>query len=101
MGFPRDISFCSGRGSSRLRRRSGALVCAFVAALLLAAVALGPAGTGGAAVGSGGAGGSSANGAGDPGTSALESLIAAFGAARAEQAVDAIGHGLVLMEAQK
>jgi cell wall-associated NlpC family hydrolase len=33
--------------------------------------------------------------------SALESLIAAFGAARAEQAVHAIGHGLVLMEAQK
>jgi cell wall-associated NlpC family hydrolase len=32
---------------------------------------------------------------------ALESLIAAFGAARAEKAVDAIGHGLVLMEAQK
>jgi cell wall-associated NlpC family hydrolase len=32
---------------------------------------------------------------------ALESLIAALGAARAERAVDAIGHGLVLMEAQK
>ena len=32
---------------------------------------------------------------------ALESLIAAFGATRAEKAVDAIGHGFVLMEAQK
>jgi cell wall-associated NlpC family hydrolase len=33
--------------------------------------------------------------------SALESLIAAFGAARAERAVDAISHGFVLMAAQK
>ena len=33
--------------------------------------------------------------------SAVESLIAALGAARAERAVDAIGHGFALMEAQK
>jgi cell wall-associated NlpC family hydrolase len=80
MGFPRDISFCSGRGSSRLRRRTGALICALVAALLLAP--------------SGAAAKPDQRGA-------LESLIAAISVARAERAVDAIGHGLVLMEAQK
>jgi cell wall-associated NlpC family hydrolase len=80
MGFPRDISFCGGSGSSRLRRRAGVLACALAALVLLT-----PSGA--------------AAKPDQPG--ALESLIAAFGAARAEQAVNAIGHGFVLMEAQK
>jgi hypothetical protein len=63
--------------------------------MLLAAAALGPAASGAAAMGGGGADRSHSN------MGALESLIAAFGVARAERAVDAIGHGLVLMEAQK
>jgi cell wall-associated NlpC family hydrolase len=85
MGIPRDIPICDGRGSRRLRRRAGALVCALAAVALL-----GPAASGASAMGS-----SSSN------PNALESLIAALSATRAEKAVDAIGHGLVLMEAQK
>jgi cell wall-associated NlpC family hydrolase len=81
MGFPRKNEI-SGRGSKRLRRRAGAVVCGLVAAALL-----GPAGA--SAAGS------------SHGLSAFESLIAALGAARAEKAVDAIGHGFALMEAQK
>jgi cell wall-associated NlpC family hydrolase len=63
------------------------LACALAAAALL-----GPAASGAAAMGS-------SSSSSHP--SALESLIAALGAARAEKAVDAIGHGFVLMEAQK
>jgi cell wall-associated NlpC family hydrolase len=104
MGIPRDIPICDGRGSMRLRRRAGALVCALAAvALLAAATLLGPAASGAAAMGSsrnGTASDSSATAAGSN-PNALESLIATLAAARADNAVDAIGHGLVLMEAQK
>jgi cell wall-associated NlpC family hydrolase len=82
MGFPRHIAARSGRGSLRLRRRAGAVMCVVVATALLAI----PSGAG-------------ATTSQKPG--ALESLIAALGAARAEKAVAAIGHGFVLMEAQK
>jgi cell wall-associated NlpC family hydrolase len=81
MGSPRKIEI-RGSGRKRLRRCAGALACALVAAALL-----GPAGAGAST--------SSSN------LGALESLIAALGAARAEKAVDAIGHGFALMEAQK
>src|SRR4051812_34711665 len=81
MGFPPDIAICGGRGSSQIRRRAGAIICALIATALL------------------GPFGASAAAAQKP--SALESLIAALGAARADKAVNAIGHGLVLMEAQK
>lgn len=79
MGSPNDNTIRSGRDGRRLRRLAGAMVCALVAAALL-----GPAG---------------ASAAQKP--SALESLIATLAAPRAEKAVDAIGHGFVLMEAQK
>ena len=107
MGIPSDIAICDGRDGKRLRRRAGALVCALAAAILVAAAALlGPAASGAAAMGSSGGTGSdsSANSsttATGSNPNALESLIAALAAARAEKAVDAIGHGLVLMEAQK
>ncbi len=120
MGFPRYIAACSGRGSWRLRRRAGVLACALGTVALLAALALGLTAGSAAAMGSGrgvnGSNGSdagAANGGGsaaamsgaaassDPHIGALESLIAALGAARAEKAVAAISHGFVLMEAQK
>ncbi|MBS1885071.1 MAG: hypothetical protein JSS97_19155, partial [Actinobacteria bacterium] len=72
--------------------------------MLLMAIACGPMVPGAVAAGSSaGANSSGTNGAGsgDSSLAALESLIAALGAARAEKAVDAIGHGFVLMEAQK
>jgi cell wall-associated NlpC family hydrolase len=76
----------SGRGSRRIRRGAGALACALATAVLL-----GPASAGAAP-----AGGSS------QGLDAFgEALITALGAPRAEKAVDAIGHGLALMEARK
>jgi cell wall-associated NlpC family hydrolase len=111
MGFPRNIEI-RGSGDRRLRHRTGALVCALAATMLLAALALGPAASGAAAMGNGGSSdkGAAASGsaAGSTGASAsgshpsaLESLIAALGATRAEKAVEAIGHGFVLMAAQK
>ncbi|MBS1862488.1 MAG: C40 family peptidase [Actinobacteria bacterium] len=72
--------------------------------MLLAAIACGPMAPGAAAAGSSAganSSGTSGAGSGDSSLAALESLIAALGAARAEKAVDAIGHGFVLMEAQK
>jgi cell wall-associated NlpC family hydrolase len=97
MGFARDIPIRSG-GSRRLRRCTGALVCVLVAAALA-----GPAASGAAALGSPAHGAGSDSSASSTGAkpSALEALIAALGAVRAEKAVDAIGHGFVLMEAQK
>jgi cell wall-associated NlpC family hydrolase len=92
----------SGSGMNRLRRRAGVLTCALVAAALL-----GPAAGGAAAMGSSsGAGASTSAGTGNAsGGSDLgalgETLFKAFGAARAEKAIDALGHGLALMEAQK
>jgi cell wall-associated NlpC family hydrolase len=87
----------SGRGVGETRRGAGTRASALAALLacVLAAVALlGPAAAGAAA---------QPTGASDPhGLDALgEALITALGAARAEKAVDAIGHGLALMEAQK
>ncbi|HXF31000.1 MAG TPA: hypothetical protein VN522_05715 [Solirubrobacterales bacterium] len=96
MGFPRDKAICDGRGGRRLRRRAGALACSLAAvAALAAATLLGPAAAGAVANGSSSSSGPNAR------PNALGSLIAALGAARAEQAIDAIGHGLLLMEAQK
>jgi cell wall-associated NlpC family hydrolase len=84
MGFPRKNEI-GGRGTRRLRRGAGVLVCALAVALL------GPAGSAAA----------SNSFAASSNLSAFESLIEALGAARAEKAVDAIGHGFALMEAQK
>ncbi len=50
---------------------------------------------------SGGGASTSSKTPSSPDLSAFESLISALGAARAEQAVHAIGHGFALMEAQK
>jgi cell wall-associated NlpC family hydrolase len=72
-------------------------VCALVA-VLLSAIVSGPLAPGAAAMGSSNSTGSTS--ASDS-LSAFETLIAALGAARAEKAVDAIGHGFALMEAQK
>jgi cell wall-associated NlpC family hydrolase len=87
MGSPRTTEI-RGRGGKRLRRRAGALACAAVAVALL-----GPGASGAAAMGSSSS--SSSN------LGAFETLIQALGVARAEKAVEAIGHGFVLMEAQK
>jgi cell wall-associated NlpC family hydrolase len=89
----------SGSGTNRLRRRAGVLICALVAVALL-----GPAAGGAAAMGSSGdagtsAGAGSASGGSDLG--ALGETLLGLGGARAEKAIDAIGHGLALMEAQK
>src|SRR4051794_37489420 len=82
MGFSRDIPGRSGYGGRRLRRHAGGLVCALMMVALLGPVS-----------------GAAAANSQKPG--ALESLIAALGAARAERAVGAIGRGFPLMEAQK
>jgi cell wall-associated NlpC family hydrolase len=95
----------SGRGEMTTRRGAGAV--AFARGCILAMLALlGPtAGAAAAATGGDGAqapGGAQASGATDAsGLDAVEALIAALGAARAERAVQAIGHGLAMMEAQK
>jgi cell wall-associated NlpC family hydrolase len=95
MQSPRAIEI-SDRGMNRLRRRAGAVVCGLVVAALL-----GPAAGGAAAMGSS-AGATSTDGSTTSGLSALgKTLLGALGAARAEKTVDAIGHGLALMEAQK
>ncbi|HTT94350.1 MAG TPA: hypothetical protein VMF55_06735 [Solirubrobacterales bacterium] len=98
MGFPRDIATCGGRGSRRIRRLAGALICALAVAALLDPTAAWAAADSGAG-GHGGAPGAASPTRADLGP--LESLIAALGAARAEKAVEAIGHGFALMEAQK
>jgi cell wall-associated NlpC family hydrolase len=74
----------SGRGRSRARRGAGALACAVAIVALLAP-------------GVGAAQASDSQGLDAFG----QALITALGAARAEKAVDAIGHGLAMMEAQK
>jgi cell wall-associated NlpC family hydrolase len=85
---------------NRLRRRAGAVVCGLVVAALLGPAAGGAAAMGSSAGAAGSTGGSASSGSSD--LSALgETLLGALGAARAEKAVDAIGHGLALMEAQK
>jgi cell wall-associated NlpC family hydrolase len=90
----------SGRGEMNIRRdagqsvrpRTGSAALAAALACLFAALALlGPA-----------AGGAAAASKPDPDRlGAVEALITALGAGRAERAVTAIGHGLAMMEAQK
>jgi cell wall-associated NlpC family hydrolase len=84
----------SGRVEMTTRRGAGTVAPALAATLacILAALALlGPL-----------AGGAVAAGKSDPqGINAVQALIVALGADRAERAVNAIGHGLVMMEAQK
>jgi cell wall-associated NlpC family hydrolase len=87
-----------GRSRKRPRRHAGVTVCALVPALALIlalSAILGPAGA--AAMSS-----SNSSAAKDsPDVSAFGTLIAALGAKRAAKAVDAIGHGLALIEARK
>ncbi|HVX31524.1 MAG TPA: hypothetical protein VHA80_00160 [Solirubrobacterales bacterium] len=100
----------SGRGETTTRRRAGAAASAVAAALACALIALAPLGP--AASGASAAeppSGGAANAPGAPhaarpvaqGLDAVQALIAALAADRAERAVDAIGHGLAMMEAQK
>ncbi len=90
----------SGRGGGTIRRGAGTRASAFAALLacaLTAIVLLGPAASGAAA-----AAGSTSGGPESQRLDAIgETLMKALGAARAERAVDAIGHGLAMMEAQK
>jgi len=75
----------SGRGRRWTRRGAGLLVCALATVALLGPIT-----------------GARAAEARDPqGLGAVEALITALGAPRAERAVDAIGHGLAMMEARK
>jgi cell wall-associated NlpC family hydrolase len=87
----------SGSGRKRLRRNAGALACALVCVLVLAML-IGPAG---AAAAPASQDPSTATASGSPGISPIDALVAALGADRAEKAVDAIGHSLVMMEARK
>ncbi len=116
-----SVNDSSGRGEERAWRRAGAGVCVLVALVACLLVALGASASGavarepGTSSGSTGpsasassagasapsAGGAPAAGASSAGLSAIETLITALGAARAERAVDAIGHGLAMMEARK
>jgi len=89
----------SGSGEIRARRGAGAVASA-LACVLAALLLLGPMADGAtAANGTGDTGPASASHA--QGLGAVEALITALGADRAERAVDAIGHGLAMMEAQK
>jgi cell wall-associated NlpC family hydrolase len=84
------------------RHGAGAAVSALAAALacvLAALVLLGPAAPGAAAANDSTP--TPTAGASDQGLGAVEALIAALGAERAERALSAIGHGLAMMEAQK
>jgi cell wall-associated NlpC family hydrolase len=105
------VTESSGRGEATTRRGAGAAAWGLVAALACVLAALAPA-IPGAAAAEGGGGDSTAGAANGPvgphasradaqGLDAVEALIAAFAADRAERAVDAIGHGLAMMEARK
>jgi hypothetical protein len=89
----------SGRDRGRTRRgaglRTGVLASA-LGSVLLALALLGSAAPGAVA-----AGASNSGPSGSQDLSAFQALITALGAPRAEKAVEAIGHGLVMMEAQK
>jgi cell wall-associated NlpC family hydrolase len=112
----------SGRGETTTRPGAGGPVharagtstlAAALACVLAALTLLGPMASGAAAAGGGRPGASGAAAPGDAargpsadasdasGLGAVEALIVALGADRAERAVDAIGHGLAMMEAQK
>jgi cell wall-associated NlpC family hydrolase len=75
--------------------RTGVLASA-LGSVLLALALLGSAAPGAVA-----AGASNSGPSGSQDLSAFQALITALGAPRAEKAVEAIGHGLVMMEAQK
>jgi cell wall-associated NlpC family hydrolase len=92
-----------GRSRKRLRRYAGARGRVRLAAVLLAAaLAVALIGPSGAAAMPAGNGSPTSSGKADhSGLSPLDTLIAALGAHRAEKAVDAIGHGLALIEARK
>jgi hypothetical protein len=85
-----------GRSRKRLRRYAGVVMCALALSLALTAL-LSPAGAAAAPTSPGSSG--AAKDSSD--VSAFDALIAALGAHRAEKAVDAIGHGLALIEARK
>jgi cell wall-associated NlpC family hydrolase len=91
----------SGSGK-RARRGAGALICALATAALLvpgAAFAMGGSGTGGESPAKGGP---AATAAGSPDLSAIgETVIQALGGTQAEQALHALGHALILSEAQE
>src|SRR5690242_20332545 len=80
----------SGRGEMSARRGAGA-VASVLACVLATLALLGPLASGAAAAEKGNA----------QDFDAVEALITALGAGRAEQAMSAIGHGLAMMEAQK
>jgi cell wall-associated NlpC family hydrolase len=89
----------SGRSGKRPRRYAGARTRALVPALafvLVLAALLAPAGAAAMPTSK-----DSSSGKSSPDVSAFGALIAALGAQRAEKAVDAIGHGLALIEARK
>ncbi len=75
----------SGRGRRWTRRGAGLLVCALATVALLTPIS----------------GAQAAKESHSQPLGAVEALIAALGAPRAERAVDAIGHGLAMMEAEK
>jgi cell wall-associated NlpC family hydrolase len=90
----------SGRGLKRAWRGAGALACALAIAALIALSGTGFVGP--ASAGAAPAPGSSTAASSSSGLGALgDTVLKALGAARAEKALDAIGHGLALMEAQK
>jgi cell wall-associated NlpC family hydrolase len=92
-----NVTESSGRGKRRTRRSAGALASA-LAGILAALALLGPLATGATAASDSATGAPASH---PQRLSAVEALITAFGAPRAERAVDAIGHGLAMMEAQK
>ncbi|HEX4753308.1 MAG TPA: hypothetical protein VH268_10435 [Solirubrobacterales bacterium] len=90
----------SGRGIQRAWRGAGALACGLAIAALIALSGTGFVGPASAAAAP--ATGSSTAASSSSGLGALgDTVLEALGAARAEKALDAIGHGLALMEAQK
>jgi cell wall-associated NlpC family hydrolase len=94
-----------GAGRSARTRAGTAAVAAALTCLLATLALLGPAVSGAAAAprgdAQGGAGATSGASADASGLDAVEALITALGAGRAERAMSAIGHGLAMMEAQK
>jgi cell wall-associated NlpC family hydrolase len=86
----------SGRGLRGARRGAGALACALAIAALIALSSAGLLDPTSAAAGS------STSASASSSISVLgDTVLEALGAARAEKALAAIGHGLALMEAQK
>jgi cell wall-associated NlpC family hydrolase len=94
----------SGRSGKQPRRIAGARTCALVSALafaLVLAALLGPAGAAATPTSNDSHAAKSAATEHSSDVSPFATLIAALGAKRAERAVDAIGHGLALIEARQ